>query len=153
MRSYPANSPQAAARIVALSMLADSHVCANELQTLKREKLDKSLGITEDQFDSIVRALCEDLMCAAHLSWSDVCRPDSEAMRLVVREIQDPVMQAEVLRLCIATVRADGHIGAAEVSMLEALAHAWKIPLDARSLAEKGHAAHPLHTSTSTRSM
>lgn len=153
MRSYPANSPQAAARIVALSMLADSHVGANELETLKREKLDKRLGITDDQFDAIVRALCEDLMCAAHLSWSDVCRPDSEAMRLVVNEIQDPAMQAEVLRLCIATVRADGHITAAELSLLEALAHAWKIPLDARSHAGKGSAAHPAHTATSTRSM
>ena len=34
MRTYPSNSPEAAARIVALAMLADGNVCHREMQAL-----------------------------------------------------------------------------------------------------------------------
>lgn len=113
-----------------------------------REKLDQGLGLTDDQFESIVRALCEDLMCTAYLNWADVCRPGSDATRQVVCEIEDPAMRKEVLRLCIATVRADGHIAVTEVAMLEALAQAWNIPLDVSTLRRSNGAAHPRHTPT-----
>ena len=36
MRTYPNNSPQAAARIVGLAMLADGNVCKGELDVLDR---------------------------------------------------------------------------------------------------------------------
>ena len=36
MRTYPSNSPEAAARIVALAMLADGNVCHREMQALTR---------------------------------------------------------------------------------------------------------------------
>jgi hypothetical protein len=36
MRSYPRNSPEAAARIVALVLICDGHVCRSEVETLHR---------------------------------------------------------------------------------------------------------------------
>lgn len=39
MRSYPANSPEAAARIVALALVADGHVSLIEIDTLQRQDI------------------------------------------------------------------------------------------------------------------
>ena len=36
MRTYPTNSPQSAARIVALTLVADGHVSPEELDALER---------------------------------------------------------------------------------------------------------------------
>ena len=44
MRTYPNNSPQAAARIVALAMLADGHLCKTELDLLERMDAIARLG-------------------------------------------------------------------------------------------------------------
>lgn len=46
MRTYPRNSPQAAARIVALAMLADGHVCRSEIEALERCDAAARLGLS-----------------------------------------------------------------------------------------------------------
>ena len=44
MRNYPANSPQAAARIVALTMLADGYLSKAELDAMERHGGYRLLG-------------------------------------------------------------------------------------------------------------
>ena len=43
MRNYPRNSPQAAARIVALTLLADGHIDKAEIDTLDRVDTARSI--------------------------------------------------------------------------------------------------------------
>ena len=50
MRTYPSNSPEAAARIVALAMLADGNVCHREMQALDALHVDM-LFLGVDGFD------------------------------------------------------------------------------------------------------
>ena len=45
MRSYPTDSPQAAARIVTLAMLADGAVCRAEVDALERSGVHEQLGL------------------------------------------------------------------------------------------------------------
>ena len=45
MRTYQNNSPQAAARIVGLAMLADGNVCKAELDVLDRLGAHQQLGL------------------------------------------------------------------------------------------------------------
>ena len=46
MRTYPNNSPQAAARIVALAMLADAQLCKAEIDVLERLRAhEEQLGL------------------------------------------------------------------------------------------------------------
>ena len=45
MRSYPRNSPEAAARIVALVLISDGHVCRSEIETLHRLQIERELGL------------------------------------------------------------------------------------------------------------
>jgi len=50
MRSYPANSPQAAARIVALTVLADGDIGDAEIEWLDRLAVHEQLGLARHEF-------------------------------------------------------------------------------------------------------
>ena len=69
MRTYPRNSPQAAARIVALALTSDGHVCSSEERVLQKLNIAGELGLVPAQFEQIVQTLCEDLS-VAHPSYA-----------------------------------------------------------------------------------
>jgi hypothetical protein len=64
--SYAPNSPEAAARIVALVLIADGHVCRSEFDVLNQLDAPRLLGLEPDQMPRVVQALCEDLLMAAY---------------------------------------------------------------------------------------
>lgn len=125
MRSYPCNSPQAAARIVALAMLADGHGCRDELATLERLGADRQLGLRPGEFDAVVHALCDDMLSSRQLTWADACRIDPRMFAALLDEVDDPALRARVLRLCVAVVEADGHVSEAASIALNAAVEQW----------------------------
>jgi hypothetical protein len=131
MRSYRCNSPQAAARIVAVSLLADGHLGSDELAALKRERLSERLGLQAGEFEMLMQALCEDLMSATHMDWGDLCPVKSGVVRQLAAELTDSRLRIEVLSLCRTAIEADNHIAAGESAALVALADAWRLPMDA----------------------
>ena len=62
MRSYPRNSPEAAARIVALVLISDGHVCRSEIDALQKLQVEQELGLVPGAFAQVVHTLCEDLL-------------------------------------------------------------------------------------------
>lgn len=128
MRTYAPNSPQAAARIVALALVSDGHLSRAEWQTLERLDASTQLGLAPHELVSVVHMLCEDLLSAARLNWSDVCRIDPSTLASVLDEIRDPELRAQVLRLCTAVVQADAHLAEGEVRLLTAAAEQWGLP-------------------------
>ena len=60
MRTYPHNSPEAAARIVALATIADAHHSHCEDTTLARLDVERELGLSPGGFQQVMQALCED---------------------------------------------------------------------------------------------
>ena len=128
MRTYQCNSPQAAGRLVALSLLADGHVSSHELKALRDARLAERLGLAPDEFPKIVQGLCEDLMSVAHLNWGDLCLPNSEVMQHLITELKDPQMRAEVISLCKVAVEADRHVAQGEIDVLRAFEQAWQLP-------------------------
>ena len=58
MRTYPCNSPQAAARIVALTVLADRDICKTELELLDRLAVHEQLGLDREEFHNVLDSLC-----------------------------------------------------------------------------------------------
>jgi uncharacterized tellurite resistance protein B-like protein len=125
MRSYPRNSPQAAARIVALAMLADGNLCKKELDTLDRLDLHAQIGLGKSEFHAVVQTLCEDLLSAAHSSWSDMCRVDPRTLAELMAEIDLPELRRKLIDLCVAVVEADGHVADSESIVLEAGVEHW----------------------------
>ncbi len=125
MRHYPRNSPQAAARIVVLAMVADGHVSKVELDVLDRHHACQRLGIDRSELQRVVQDFCEDLLSAAHQTWSQACQIDPHTLAGLMAEVDDPALRLRVLGLCLQVVDADEHMAEGESVALEAIVEHW----------------------------
>jgi hypothetical protein len=125
MRSYPRNSPQAAARIVALFLIADGHVCCSEVEALTRLDATLELGLSADEFQDIVRTLCEDQFLASGSHHASLPRPDEAALSALFAEVEDPGLQRKVLYLAMAASVADRHLADGEVDLMKVALKHW----------------------------
>ena len=125
MRSYPTNSPQAAARIVALTMMADGHLAKSELDVIERQGAHEQLGLDLETMQSVLHGFCEDLLHSAHLTWSDACRIDPRTLAQLMAEVDDPALRMKVLQLCLKVVQADDHVAEGETIVLGAAVEHW----------------------------
>lgn len=89
MQTYPDNSSQAAARIVALAMLADGKFCAEEILVLDYAQAYQQLGLSAHQLDVVARALCEDLRVGPCLGRVKAGLVDPQTMAEMMAEIDD----------------------------------------------------------------
>ncbi len=126
MRSYPRNSPEAAARIVALVLIADDHACQSEFDALNRLDAARELGLEPDALPRIVQTLCEDLLLGDYASGSMLTHVDAGTMVSLMAEVDDPVLQRKVWRLAVSAARADGHLADGELAVLEAARRCWR---------------------------
>ena len=127
MRSYPHNSPEAAARIVALVLISDGHVCSSEFDILKQLGAEQALGLEPQLLPHIVHTLCEELLASGYESGSLMSNVDDNALASLMAEVSDPALQRTVLRLSLAAARADGHLADGETLVVEAARHHWKL--------------------------
>jgi hypothetical protein len=124
---YPRNSPEAAARIVALILIADAHVCRSEIDA--RNKLDapRELGLDPGGLPRIVQPICEDLLMDDPGSGSMLGGVDESALDLLMAELDEPALQRKVLRLAVAAAQGDRHLADGETLVLEAARRHWGI--------------------------
>lgn len=125
MRSYPRNSPEAAARIVALVLISDGHVCRSEIETLQRLEVEPALGLAPGAFAQVMHTLCDDLLTGAYAGGSLMCSVDDATLAALLAEVDDPVLQAQVLRLASAAAEADTHLADAEAMVVAAACLQW----------------------------
>jgi len=118
MRSYPVNSPEAAARIVALALIADGHVSLIEIDTLQRHDIAQRLGLGAEAFRDVLHGLCEDLQVQAPMAWTDPSRIDPRLIGDLIDDIDDPGLCAELIQLCRTVIEADHHVADGEALML-----------------------------------
>jgi hypothetical protein len=127
MRSYPRNSPEAAARIVALVLISDGHVCSSEFEILKQLRAERELGLEPQLLPHIVHTLCEELLASGYGAGSLMSHVDDSTLAALMAEISDPVLQRKVLRLSLAAARADGHLADGETVVVEAARRHWQL--------------------------
>jgi hypothetical protein len=126
MRTYRRNSPEAAARIVALALTADGHVCSSEDRALDRLNVARELGLAPGQFPGIVQALCEDRLLSP-ASWADAAGDlDGDLLTTLMAEIDDAALRRKVMRLCLAVAVADDYLADGEIALLAAMLEAWR---------------------------
>ena len=126
MRTYPCNSPEAAARLVALVLIADGHVCRSEIDALEHCEAEHELGLEPDALPQILQTLCEDLLLGADASGSLMANIDESALAALMAEVTDPALRAKVLRLATAVVNADRHLADGEALIMEAANRHWR---------------------------
>lgn len=123
------NSPEAMARIVALSMLVDGGLDKSELDVVHRYGIVERLGLSEDQFEKIVHHLCEDMLqCAdgAHYGQIEMANP---AIDSILEEIQDPQLRKQLLRIMLAIVDADDRLSDGEAVLIDRALQCWTLDL------------------------
>jgi hypothetical protein len=125
VRSYPRNSPEAAARIVALVLISDGHVCRSEIEVLRQLRVEQELGLAPGAFAEVVQVLCEDLLLGAYGSGSTMCKVDEATLASLLAEVDEAVLQAKVLRLAKAAAEADEHHADAEALVMAAARRHW----------------------------
>jgi uncharacterized tellurite resistance protein B-like protein len=125
LRRYDVNSPQAAARIVALAVVADGDIGETEIQALDRWVAHEQLGLPRQALHGVLDAFCEDLLTSGQLTWADACPVDERTLADLMGEIQDHALRLKVLGLCVQLVEADGHVDEGESAVLTAAVEHW----------------------------
>ena len=125
MRSYPVNSPQAAARIVALTVVADGDIGDAEIAWLDRLVVHEQLGLTRPELHAVLDTFCEDLLSSDQLKWADACPVDERTLTDLMGEIQDPALRLKLLRLCVELAEVDARVDEGESMVLVAAVEHW----------------------------
>jgi hypothetical protein len=131
MRSYPVNSPQAAARVLTLLMLADGHLSRPELDQLTRMDAHGRLGLERDELFKVLNTYCEERLQATHMNWVLACQIDLPTLRQLLAEIESPDLQRTLMELCVALVGVDADVADDERLVLTEAALAWGLPVPA----------------------
>ena len=93
MRKYVQNSPQASARIVALTIVADGDVDKAEFALLDELAVHEQLGLECDALHAVIDTFCEDLLSSKQLAWADNCPVDEYTLSELMGEIDDPTLR------------------------------------------------------------
>lgn len=125
MRSYSANSPQAAARIVALTVVADGDIGDAEIEWLDRLAVHEQLGLARHELHALLDSFCEDLLSSDPLNWADACPVDERTLAELMGEIQDPALRRKLLRLCVELAEVDARVDEGESIVLVAAVEHW----------------------------
>jgi hypothetical protein len=125
LRTYPRNSPQAAARIVALAMVADGHISRLELDVLDRWRAHEQLGLSRDALHQVLAELCEDLLEESDRDWAQACRLGAERLMALAAEIDEPDLRVKLLSLCVDVIEADQCLADGEADFLMATLQCW----------------------------
>jgi uncharacterized tellurite resistance protein B-like protein len=125
MRSYPRNSPQAAARILALTVVADGDIGDTELALLDRLCAHTQLGLARHELHEVLDTFCEDLLSSMQLAWADACPVDERTLAELMGEIDDPALRLRLMRLCVELAEIDAHVAEGESIVLNAAVEHW----------------------------
>ncbi|MBB1076717.1 TerB family tellurite resistance protein [Rhodoferax sp. 4810] len=127
MRKYAQNSPQAAARIIGLTLIADGDVGHVELALLDELDVHQQLGLTRDALHAVIDTFCEDLLSSKQLNWADTCPVDEYTLNELMAEIDDPELRRKVLGLCVRLAEADDKVAEGESLVLSAAVAHWSM--------------------------
>lgn len=126
MRSYPTNSPEAAARVVALALLADGHLSLVEIDALELHGVARRLGLSGPAFREVMHGLCNDLLVQSPMVWTDSSQIDPSLVQGLLSEVDDPALCEELMHLCRTLIEADRHVADGEALMLSTAFLHWQ---------------------------
>ncbi len=126
MRTYPLNSPQAAARLLAMALVADGNYALSEIKALDRLDAARKLGLQPQELKTVIEAFCEDLLLGAQGEWLGSSQLDPATRQQLLDEVTDHALRSTIVALCVAVVEADGHLADGETALLDSLTRAWR---------------------------
>jgi len=125
MRPYPANSPSAAARIIALTVVADGDISQPEVDLLESLGVHNQLGLERQALHEVFDAFCEDLLLTQQLRYADICPVDEPTLAALMADISEPSLRLRLLGLCVALAESDDRVAEGEQIVLKAAVEHW----------------------------
>ena len=133
MRRYPPNSPLAAARVVALTMVADGTICRGELHSLVRLDVYRRLNLDAVQMQQLLDEVARDLFEFGAPAWDGSGGLDPLIMNCVLEDVTDPELRETVLEICRDVAQADRCITDGESALLGLANTQWRMSTCSRS--------------------
>lgn len=127
MRSYPRNSPEAVARIIALLLISDGHVSRSELDALHGLQMEQELGLPQGGFGKVLHGLCEDLWMGMHEQRVLTASIEGPTLALLFAEVDDPGLRSKALEFAETAAAADHYLAPAEWLLMKAARRQWSL--------------------------
>lgn len=125
MREYATDSPQAAARIVAMTLISDGQLKRVELEVLEGLRADDMLCLGRGGLREVVHDFCADLLSDAAARGEAHCHIDSALIERLFGEVHKAALRRVVMQLCTAVVHADEQVHDGESIVLLAAMDHW----------------------------
>ncbi|MFO1318005.1 MAG: hypothetical protein U1F52_00120 [Burkholderiales bacterium] len=129
MRTYTTDSPEALARVIAMTMITDAKLDDRELEIMETLYLYDVLGITRESFSAIVQAYCDDLMADGTPN-GRIDIMDRARINCIVDAVQDPKKRLQTAQMIANVIRADGHLHDTELALFRHVLERWHLTLD-----------------------
>jgi uncharacterized tellurite resistance protein B-like protein len=130
MKSYAKNSPEAMARVLAMTMITDASLDDRELEVMERLRLYDLLGLSKARFSRVVEDYCEDLLRAGAPD-SRVDLLDAGRIETVTRAVDDPKKRLLTAQMVLNVLKADDRLHAAELALFRQILERWELSFDA----------------------
>ncbi|MDM7951443.1 TerB family tellurite resistance protein [Hydrogenophaga sp.] len=125
MQSFEINSPQAAAQVVALALVADGEIGHDELALLDSMNVHEQLDLARDEMFDVMRDFCREALSSPPSAWSHDCPLDEREVTQLMAQITQPVLRQRVLQICVQIAEADGEVADGESLVLNAVVEHW----------------------------
>ena len=125
MRTYPANSPEAVARILALGMLIDGVADEAEYRLIEQDACLQALGIDSAQVDKVIREFYEDLELGGSMTRTLDQRLTAGDLSKVLAEVTHPFLQQTLLRGMMRIVVANNELSTGETRLIREALVQW----------------------------
>lgn len=137
MRHYPTNSPQAASRVVALTLLADGIVSRRELSSFVRFDVYQRLALDSKAMQTVLEDFARDLYEFGVPVWDHTGGLHPLVIRCVLDDVEDAHLRGEIYQICREIAETDSHISSGEQALLQLASSHWCL-LPPSQLGQKG---------------
>jgi uncharacterized tellurite resistance protein B-like protein len=128
MKRYAKNSPEAVARVLAMTMVTDARLDDRELDIMERLGLYELLGLTRREFSEVLRTYCDDVVAAGSAD-GRVNLMDRTTVDAVLDAVDDPARRLQAATMVLNIVKADEDFHDAELALLRHILERWGLSL------------------------
>ena len=130
MKTYSKDSPEAMARVLAMTMITDARLDDRELDAMDRLRLYELMGLSREDFSRVVKDYCDDLLHGGGASTGKIDLMDRDRIDAVIDSIGDSSMRLKTAHMILAIAKADGQLHDTELALFRHVLSRWGLSLE-----------------------
>jgi uncharacterized tellurite resistance protein B-like protein len=134
MKKYPANSPEAMARLLVMLMMSDGNMDPREIDSLEKLHLYEAFDISRTRFIEVLHQYCNDLSDEAEAD-GRIHLVDRQRIDDLLDTVDDPRKRLLVATVSLDMMKADKPISDIELAIFTHMLERWHLTLDDIELA------------------